>query len=397
MTDVFVTGMGIISSIGKDIHSNLESLRSGKSGIKKPLFFQSKYASLLCFGEVNYDNDTLQELLGLQDEKGLTRTFLLAAKAFEEAIKNAALSKEEISSPDTAFISASTVGGMSAHEHLYNDANLRSASPDYLSHYGFAAHTLQLIEKFKINGITNTINTACSSSANAIMLGAKLIQSKRAKRVIVGGVDSLAKYTVNGFSALKILSDTPCKPFDEYRNGLSLGEGAAYLVLESGNDISDKTKYARVSGYGNATDAFHTSSLSDNAVGMTNAIGKALTSAQLDPSEIDHINAHGTGTENNDKVELTGFTKIFEKIPPYCSTKSYTGHTLGAAGAIEAVFSILSIVNKEIYPNLNYSTPVSPFNLPPVTQYTSGIDIRHVLSNSFGFSGNCTSLIFSLA
>lgn len=395
MTKVFVTGMGVISSIGKDIKKNSESLRNGNSGINKPKFFQSKYASSFFFGEVNISNRSLKEQLGLSEEKGLTRTDLFAFKAFEEAINDAKLSKEEISSFDTALISASTVGGMCLTDQLYEDANLKSESSEYLASYGCSAHTLRLIKKYNIKGFTNTINTACSSSANSIMFGSRLIKSGRVKRAIVGGTDSLAKYTVNGFNALKILSESPCKPFDEHRCGLTLGEGAAYLVLESEEVVSNKNTYARVSGYGNANDAFHTSTISDNAVGVISAISQALKSANLDPNKIDYINTHGTGTENNDFVELTGLSKIFNKIPPYNSTKSYTGHTLGAAGAIESIFSILSIINNELYPSLNINTPISQFNLSPVKKYETGVDINYVLSNSFGFGGNCTSLIFS--
>ncbi len=395
MTKVFVTGMGVISSIGKDIKKNSESLRNGNSGINKPKFFQSKYASSFFFGEVNISNRSLKEQLGLSEEKGLTRTDLFAFKAFDEAINDAKLSKEEISSFDTALISASTVGGMCLTDQLYEDANLKSESSEYLASYGCSAHTLRLIKKYNIKGFTNTINTACSSSANSIMFGSRLIKSGRVKRAIVGGTDSLAKYTVNGFNALKILSESPCKPFDENRCGLTLGEGAAYLVLESEEVVSNKNTYARVSGYGNANDAFHTSTISDNAVGVISAISQALKSANLDPNKIDYINTHGTGTENNDFVELTGLSKIFNKIPPYNSTKSYTGHTLGAAGAIESIFSILSIINNELYPSLNINTPISQFNLSPVKKYETGVDINYVLSNSFGFGGNCTSLIFS--
>ncbi|MCK4408420.1 MAG: beta-ketoacyl-[acyl-carrier-protein] synthase family protein [Bacteroidales bacterium] len=395
MTKVFVTGMGVISSIGKDIKKNSESLRNGNSGINKPKFFQSKYASSFFFGEVNISNRSLKEQLGLSEEKGLTRTDLFAFKAFDEAINDAKLSKEEISSFDTALISASTIGGMCLTDQLYEDANLKSESSEYLASYGCSAHTLRLIKKYNIKGFTNTINTACSSSANSIMFGSRLIKSGRVKRAIVGGTDSLAKYTVNGFNALKILSESPCKPFDEHRCGLTLGEGAAYLVLESEEVVSNKNTYARVSGYGNANDAFHTSTISDNAVGVISAISQALKSANLDPNKIDYINTHGTGTENNDFVELTGLSKIFNKIPPYNSTKSYTGHTLGAAGAIESIFSILSIINNELYPSLNINTPISQFNLSPVKKYETGVDINYVLSNSFGFGGNCTSLIFS--
>lgn len=395
MTKVLVTGIGIISSLGADVNENHQNLCKSKSGIGKSEHFRSKYAEQLLFGEVKFSNEVLKELLGMKSMSGLTRTDLLAFKAFQEAIEKAGLRMHEISSSDTAFISASTVGGMCEHDNLFNDANLKSEPSEYLSSYGCGAHTLRIAEFYKIKGFTDTINTACSSSANAIMLGAKLIKAGKVKRAIVGGVDSLSKYTVNGFSALKILSEKATRPFDEHRDGLTLGEGAAYLVLENENIVAGKKVYAEVAGYGNSNDAFHSSALSDDAIGVIIAIEKALSSAELHPYQIDYINAHGTGTENNDRVELTGFTKIFEKIPPYSSTKAYTGHTLGAAGAVEAVFSILTIQHGELYPSLNVETPIVQFDIPPVMDLKEGAIVNHVLSNSFGFAGNCTSLIFS--
>jgi 3-oxoacyl-(acyl-carrier-protein) synthase len=284
---------------------------------------------------------------------------------------------------------------MCAHNELFTDAQLPEKPSDFLFSYQYASHALSIIDRYKIKGITNTINTACSSSANAIMMGVKLIKSRRVKRAIVGGVDSLSKYTVNGFNALRILSDTPCRPFDENRKGLSLGEGAAYLVLEAEEYVSGKKLYAAVSGFGNANDTFHQSSLSDDAQGVISAMKKAILNAGLSSDDIHYINAHGTGTENNDRVELLGITKIFNSVPPYNSTKSYTGHTLGAAGSMEAVFCIMSLCHNELYKNLNCNETLLPFNCPPIKDYKQNVFIEHVLSNSFGFGGNCASVIFS--
>ena len=280
-------------------------------------------------------------------------------------------------------------------EAIHGDANTNKLPSEFVNSYRSGSHTLSIAKLYGIKGYTDTINTACSSSANAIMLGARLIKSGRAKRAIVGGVDSLAKYTVNGFNALQIFSDEMTSPFDEARKGLNLGEGAAYLVLEREEDAHGKSIFGAVSGYGNANDAYHPSSMSPDAVGVRGAINGALRTAGLQPEAISHINAHGTGTQNNDYTELLGFTKIFDKIPPYISTKSYTGHTLAASGAIEAVFSLLSIFNNEIYPSLNFKTPIEGFHSSPQTVYMQNVAVNHVLSNSFGFGGNCSSLIFS--
>ncbi|MCF0056956.1 beta-ketoacyl-[acyl-carrier-protein] synthase family protein [Dyadobacter sp. CY356] len=390
---VYVTGIGLISALGNNVSENHISLISGKDGIGKAVHFESLYTETLSFGEVKLSNDQLKEFLHLEKESGFTRTCLLAVKAFDEAVTDAGLSVEELSSFDTALISASTVGGMCLTDQLYEDANMKSEGSEYLEAYGCAAHTLRLIEKYKISGFTDTINTACSSSANTIMMGARLIKSGRAKRVIVGGVDSLAKYTVNGFNALKILSEFPCKPFDENRDGLNLGEAGAYLVLESEEIAGNKKVYAEILGYGNSNDAHHPSAMSEDAVGAIMSMRTAIESAGIVTSEIDYINTHGTGTPNNDRVELFGISQIFEKVPPFSSTKSYTGHTLGASGAVEAIFSILSIRNSEVYPSLHIETNMEGFDAKPITKLQSNVSVNYVLSNSFGFGGNCTSLV----
>ncbi|SKB91765.1 beta-ketoacyl-[acyl-carrier-protein] synthase family protein [Dyadobacter psychrophilus] len=394
MRRVLVTGMGIISAIGENLSENHASLRQGKTGISNATHFESRYAALLPFGECECSNERLIALLNLQDSRGYTRTDLLASKAFAEAIEDAKLSQEQISSFDTALISATTVGGMCLTDQLYEDANLKTSGSEYLEAYSCAAHTIKLLENYKIRGFSDTINTACSSSANAILMGARLIRSGRAKRVIVGGVDSLAKYTVNGFNSLKILSSKACKPFDENRDGLNLGEAAAYLVLEAEDVVGEKKVYAEVAGYGNANDAHHPSAMSDEATGAIRSMREAVESSGISFDRIDYINAHGTGTPNNDEVELFGMSRLFYKIPPFNSTKSYTGHTLGAAGAVEAIFSILSIVHDEIFASLHVETPMSTHSARPVAALVSDKKLNYALSNSFGFGGNCTSLVF---
>jgi 3-oxoacyl-(acyl-carrier-protein) synthase len=245
-----------------------------------------------------------------------------------------------------------------------------------------------------MRGIVNTIDTACSSSANAIMYGARLIKNGLARRVIVGGVDSLSKFTINGFNSLHILSPEICTPFDRGRKGLNLGEGAAFLILEKEEDLLGKKVYAEIVGYGNSNDAFHSSSLSKDGDGPYLAMKEALDSAGLRKDQIDFINAHGTGTENNDEVESRALIRLFDKPPPFVSTKANIGHTLGASGAIEAVYSILNLVHQEIIPALHFKQPIPETGLYPVETYEK-VSLRHAMSNSFGFGGNCTSLIFS--
>ena len=395
MEKVYVTGIGIISAIGNNTDANHYSLVNAQSGIGKAKYFNSKYTSSLNFGEVDLSNDDLKKITNSSREKGLSRTALLAYSAFQQAIDHAKLDPEELSSFRTGFISSSTVGGMCNTDELYADANLKGEPSEFVRSYGGGEHTLRLIEKYGIKGFTSTINTACSSSANAIMLGARLIKSGRLDRVIVGGADSLAKYTVNGFNSLMILSENPCKPFDINRDGLTLGEGAGYLVLEGESTCKNKMKLAEVLGYGNANDAHHPSATSEEAHGPRMAMARALSSCNLPSDAIDYVNAHGTGTPNNDSTEMFAFHKTFGSIPPFNSTKSYTGHTLAASGAMEAIHSIISLCNTELYPSLNCEEPISDYNTRPIREFTKLNDMKIVMSNSFGFGGSCTSLIFS--
>ncbi len=385
--------MGAISAIGNNVAENRKALLEGRCGIGSLELFPTKYASLLPFGEIKIANNSLQDKLQAH-EPGLTRTTLLALHAFEEAIADAQLSKIDIAGFNTALIGANTVGGMCLTDELYHDANKTENGSAYLSSYDAASVNMYLQKRFAINGIVNTINTACSSSANAILYGARLIKNGLAERAIVGGVDSLAKFTINGFNALHILSPEKCAPFDEDRKGLNLAEGAAFLVLEKEENMAGKKRYAELTGYCNTNDAFHPSSISDEGDGPYLSMKGALEMAGILPEAVSFINAHGTGTENNDLTESRAMLRLFETVPAFASTKANTGHTLGAAGAIEAVYSILNLVHQEVYGALNFKQAIPDTGLQPAALYQK-MPLQHVMSNSFGFGGNCTSLVFS--
>lgn len=385
--------MGLISAIGNSVAANLHALQNGLSGLGVAKFLESKYANLLPFGEVPIANEELKQRLKANEE-GLTRTSLLALHAFEEAIEDAGLNPEILQQTDTLLVGASTVGGMCLTNELYYDAVQKDHGTEYTNSYETAATASFLYKRYEMRGKLNTINTACSSSANSIIYGARLLKQGFARRAIVGGYDSLSKFTVNGFNALHILSPVPCRPFDEARQGLNLGEAGAFLVLEREEDAIGKPCYATVSGYGIANDAFHHSSLSAEGDGPYLAMKEALDIAGLEPNQISGINAHGTGTENNDEVESRAMMKLFGDPPPFSSTKSYTGHTLGAAGALEAVVSILQIKYQTLFAGLNWEIPIITTGLTPVFK-NKHLEIKHIMSNSFGFGGNCSSLIFS--
>jgi 3-oxoacyl-[acyl-carrier-protein] synthase-1 len=194
-----------------------------------------------------------------------------------------------------------------------------------------------------------------------------------------------------------ILDHEHCRPFDATRRGLNLGEGAGYLVLERTLDAlaGKKQLIARVAGYANANDAFHQTASSDNGEGPFLAMKRAVAKAGITPQDIDYINVHGTGTDNNDLTEGVAMKRLFgDQVPPFSSTKAFTGHTLGATGVIESIISILSMNNDKVFPNINFKEVIEEINLVPVSQLTD-LHINHVLTNSFGFGGNDSSVVFS--
>jgi 3-oxoacyl-[acyl-carrier-protein] synthase-1 len=227
------------------------------------------------------------------------------------------------------------------------------------------------------------------------MYGARLIKAGMLDVAICGGTDALTRFTINGFNSLKNTDQQPCRPFDADRNGLNLGEAAAFLVLVS-EKLNPAHVLAELSGYCNFNEAFHPTAPSPEGDGAYQAMNGAIRMAGIEPSAVSYINVHGTATLNNDLSEGMAMKRLFGNTPPaFSSTKPYTGHTLAAAGAVEAVFSLLSLQNGEIFPSLNFTTPMPELDLTPATNWQQEVSIQHVLSNSFGFGGNNASLLFS--
>lgn len=392
---IAITGMGIISSIGNTVEETYSSLIHREPGISRIKNIDTIHKDNIKVGEVKASNDELIDFLKLPQSNNYSRTAMLSEIAAKEAVRNANI--KNINDYRTGFISATSVGGMDMTEKYSFTGFQEPENRKYIESRTCSDSTTKVANSLGISDFVTTISTACSSSANAIMLGARMIKSGKLDRVIVGGADCLSKFTINGFNVLMILSDTDCKPFDENRNGLNLGEAAAYLVLESEEIIKKENKkvIAYVSGYANANDAFHQTASSDNGEGATLAMKKALEVANLQPDAIDYVNAHGTATPNNDSSESKALLRVFGKsMPDMSSTKAYTGHTLAAAAAIEAVFSVLALQYNKVFPNLNFETPITSTGIIPVVEVEEK-DLNYVLSNSFGFGGNCSTLIFS--
>jgi len=395
MSKVAITGMGIISAIGASVEENFSALLSGKTGISVIENIETIHKDSIKVGEIKKSNEELLQQLQILDANDFSRTAMLGAIAAKQAVENAGI--ENINDYKTGLISATSVGGMDMTERFFYDYLENEENRRYINANDGGNSSHNIADYLGLQGTVTTISTACSSAANAIMLGARLIKSKKLDRVIVGGTDALSKFTINGFKTLMILSDTYNTPFDNNRKGLNLGEAAAFLVLESDEIVQKENKkvLAYVSGYGNANDAFHQTASSENGEGAFLAMEKALKVANLSPENIDYINAHGTATQNNDLSEGRAIERIFGKnTPEFSSTKPFTGHTLAAAAAIEAVYSVLALQNNIIFPNLNFQEKMEEFDLVPETKLKEKT-LEHVLSNSFGFGGNCSTLIFS--
>ncbi|EKB04818.1 beta-ketoacyl-[acyl-carrier-protein] synthase family protein [Myroides odoratimimus] len=392
---IVITGMGIISAIGNTVEENYNALISGQSGIDELTLFESIHRGVIKVGEVKMTTEELITALGLSSDNNYTRTALLGAYAAREAVTNAGI--QDINDRKTGLISSTSVGGMDYTEKFFYEFETSVESRKYIDTQGAGDSTEKIADYLGLHGLVTTISTACSSAANAIMQGSRLLRAGKLDRVIVGGTDALSKFTVNGFNTLMILTDGYNTPFDHNRKGLNLGEAAAYLVLER-EDIAiadGRTILGVVSGYANANDAYHQTASSENGEGAYLAMQKALKMANLSPKQIDYINAHGTATPNNDLSEGRAMQRIFEDdMPMFSSTKPYTGHTLAAAGAIESVYSILAMTHGVVFPNQNFVTPMEELSIRPQTTLMHK-EINTVLSNSFGFGGNCSTVIFS--
>lgn len=387
---IYVTGYGVISSIGENVEETLISLRSEKTGIRQG---QKTYTERFKVGEIRWSNDELVERFSLTQHA--SRTALLGMIAAKEAFKG----HELLADVKTGLISGTSVGGMDVSEIAYKDfLNGETDDLNVYRNHPSGTTSEQIAKELGIDGYVNTISTACSSAANSMMLGARMLLNGQLDRAVVGGTDGLSQFTISGFRSLMIFDDEWCRPFDETRKGLNLGEGAGFLVLETEETIqkTGKKPLAVLSGWSNASDAYHQTASSPEGLGATLSMKGALSIAGLKPKDIDYINAHGTATPNNDLSESHGIKNVFgNTVPPFSSTKAYTGHTLAASGGIEAVFGILALNNGSLLPNLNFSQAIEETGLTPVKNYSEGNDVKHILSNSFGFGGNNSTIILS--
>ena len=411
--NIAITGEGIISAIGTNKEEVLQSLLAHKSGIKEMQFLQSVHHELPV-GEVALSNEQMKKRLGIPEKQLMSRTELMGILAIRQALEDAGIDLSSVSASNKkiVLVSGTTVGGMDLTEQSFNPLYEQFQSQQetkveelaFLNHHDGGNCTQKIADYFRNESATGqsgfdeltTISTACSSAANAIMLGAKLLETGEADIVVAGGSEALSRFHLNGFNSLMILDKKRCRPFDATRAGLNLGEGAAFVVLESESAArhQGKTPHAYLTGYGNACDAYHQTASSENGEGAFLAMKEALNMAHIEPEDIQYVNAHGTGTPNNDQSESESLKRLFgRKMPWISSTKSFTGHTTSASGSIEAIICLLAMQHHFIPANLGWEKQMENSIIP-----CTGIEnvrLENVLCNSFGFGGNDSSLIFS--
>lgn len=390
--EVYVTGFGVVSAAGIGVGATAGSLVSGRSGVSFPRFLDTVHRDIPV-GEVGMSNSEIARLLGMDLSVSFaTRASLLGMLAMDEALEMASLKSADKS--HIFLVSATTVGGMDETEHFYPDG--REKTSKGILYHDCGTATDVMASRYGRFAMQTTISTACSAALNAILCGCRLIRSGRADIVVAGGTECLSRYHLNGFNSLMILDRERCRPFDRNRAGLNLGEGAGYLVLESGKSASRRgvRKYAAVTGYANRCDCYHQTASSPEGNGAFLVMSDALASASLKPGDIDYINAHGTGTVNNDLSEGRAVERLFGNVPDISSTKAFTGHTTSASGGVESVISLIAMQERFRPVSLGFSEKMDELSFAPVCDMKRGLSLNRVMVNAFGFGGNDTCVIF---
>ena len=373
--NISISGYGIVCAIGNNASEVLCSLKEGRTGIGPMRYLQSSHKELPV-GEVKLSNEEMKRMLGQSEDAVISRTVLMGAIAIRQALQHASL---DLKGKRIVLINGTTVGGMDITERYFKQIKENDALLPLLEKHDCGSSTREMAD---LAGLEDaevcTVSTACSSAVNAIILGSEMLKNGEADIVIAGGTEALSRFHLNGFNSLMILDKEQCRPFDKNRAGLNLGEGAAFVVLEAPSPLphwgsaavslkrgtlaamkhSPKGGAGRglfIRGYANRCDAFHQTASSEDGEGAFLAMSDALQMAGLKPQDIHYINAHGTGTPNNDASESAAIRRVFgEHIPPVSSTKGFTGHTTSASGAIETVISILALLNDFIPENLGW-------------------------------------------
>ncbi|GBD99797.1 3-oxoacyl-[acyl-carrier-protein] synthase 2 [bacterium BMS3Abin07] len=404
---VVVTGLGLTTPLGTGVEKSWRSLLEGKSGIGNITQFDASDFPVRIAGEVPDFNP--EQYIEFKEIKKMDRFIHLALAASDMAVEDSGLVINEDNAERVGVVIGSGIGGLPAIEHYHNvllEKGPRRISPFFIPMLIINLASGHVSMRYGAKGPNSAVATACATGTHAIGDAFKLIQRGAADTVIAGGTEAvITPLAVAGFASMKALStrnDEPEKasrPFDSKRDGFIMGEGSGIVVLDLLENALERNAgiYAEVIGYGMTGDAYHMTTPSPGGEGQARCITAAINDAGIDPSDVSYINAHGTSTKFNDEYETAAIKKVFADHAyriPISSTKSMTGHLLGAAGGVEAVISILSIVNDIVPPTINYENRDPACDLDYVPNEARELPVNCVLSNSFGFGGTNACLLF---
>src|SRR6266536_1091154 len=389
-TRVAVVAAGVMSPLGFGLAETLDSLRKSRDCVSPVTRFSVAQCRCKTAGQVSDDR-----LLAGRGEAPSSRRLHRASHMMIQALREV-LAHEPRFEPELTVI-GTTSGGMSYGEHYYRSlrqaGDLRRA-PTWIANYPAQKPVIDAQVAFGISAPCQVIANACASGTNAIGHAFECVRSGRYQRVLAGGYDAISEMVFVGFDSLQASTPEKCRPFDRHRTGMVLGEGAAILALENLDLARERGApvLAEIIGYGISTDNFHITQPEPSGIGARQAMERALQSAYLSGADVDYINAHGTATVFNDAAEGKAISALFNGVP-VSSTKSMMGHSLGAAGAIEAVFCLLALQHQFLPSNINFSDSDDDLDLNIVANETRPAVLRTVLSNSFGFGGTNASIL----
>lgn len=388
-----MTGIGVLTPIGLGTEAFARGLRAGASGIRRITAFDPGAYRTQIGGQL--DGFEPEAIFGARDRRHLDRASMMALTAAIEALEEAEITTPAARPDRWGAVLGTTLGGMISGERFHRLLFVQGKRrPSRLRDFPLHAATDRLCSTFAIEGPSFTVSSACASGAQAIACAFDLIRSDEVDVALAGGVDTLAQLTHAGFDSLRLLVPEPeqIRPFDRRRAGFALGEAACVLVLEERlhADARGAKALAEIRGFGTSNDAYHMAAPRPDGSGSARAIQSALQASGLPGSRIGYINAHGTATQQNDASEAMAILSVFggpAECPPVSSTKPMTGHTLGAAGAIECAAAILAIRDSFLPPTLNYGEPDPACPVDCVPNVARDTSVEAAMSNSFGFGG----------
>ncbi|MFO7750930.1 MAG: beta-ketoacyl-[acyl-carrier-protein] synthase family protein [Desulfobacteraceae bacterium] len=385
---VCVTGAGCLSALGNSLDLSMANMFAGTQNVRVPQRFSTTH-------DIKYPVFEITEPFKppkSPENSDLTLTAAMGIAAAWQAMDDAGCTPKYFRGKRVGICMGTTVGASLNNETFYREYRQgKNPGMEPIRRFLNSNPAAALAREFDVDGPVQTIVNACASGTDAIGTGALWIRSGLCDIVLAGGTDELCRVTYNGFASLMITDHEPCRPFDARRNGLNLGEGAGVVLLEN-QQTTDNPVLCHVAGYGAACDGYHLTSPRPDGLGLKKAMAAALKSAGTAPEEIGFINAHGTGTRDNDRVEIRVIQEMMPQTP-FFSTKGYTGHTLGAAGALEAVFSIASLAMEKIPKSLGFTARDKDAAVSPVQEETK-LSCRAAISQSVAFGGNNSVLIF---